>query len=80
MIIQRRALNMAKVLVALGADVNYVNSKNLTAFDIASMMGDGNALELLKSVGGLPSSFVVKETSTKMECEEEMRSQSKWCV
>ena len=77
--IQRRALNMAKVLIALGADVNYVNSKNLTAFDIASMMSDENALELLKSVGGLPSSYVYKDTSTKMESEEEMRSQSKLC-
>lgn len=78
-VIQRRALNMAKVLIALGADVNYVNSKNLTAFDIASMMSDENALELLKSVGGLPSSYVYKDTSTKMESEEEMRSQSKLC-
>ncbi|XP_064383255.1 85/88 kDa calcium-independent phospholipase A2-like isoform X2 [Halichondria panicea] len=74
--ITRRALNMAKVLIALGADVNYVNSKNLTAFDIASMMSDENALELLKSVGGLPSSYVYKDTSTKMESEEEMRSQT----
>ncbi len=66
---------MAKVLIALGADVNYINQKNSTPLDTALMIGDGNVIELIKSVGGTCASQLNSEkASSAFESDDEMRS------
>lgn len=66
---------MAKVLIALGANVNYINEKNSTALDIAVMMNYGNAIELLKNVGGVCANDLLStKPSSAVESDEEMRS------
>ncbi len=71
---------MAKILIALGADVNYINKKNSTPYDTANMMMNRNAMELLKSVGGLPANDLISTKSTSpVESDDEMRSFCKWC-
>ena len=78
---QKRDLNFVKVLVALGANVNYADSKGNTALDIAVQSGSSHIAELLRRVGGLPYDLLDQtdrlnmDTSTS-ESDDEMRSQS----
>ena len=79
---QQRDLNTVKVLVALGANVNYADSKGNTALDIALQNGGSHIAELLKRVGGLQydsldQSEKLNMDASPLESNDEMRMQSK---
>ena len=77
---QQRDLNTVKAMVALGANVNYADSKGNTAVDIALQSGSRHIAELLKRVGGQPFEFLDKSELPSMEIssegDDEMRLQS----
>lgn len=78
---QKQDVTLVKALVALGANVNYVDKKNMTAFDVAIRGHSMGIADLLKSVGGLPFTALPEGGGTVMDTtstqgEEEMRTQT----